>query len=164
MSRDLQMRVKKRRFQYRIDHELAAEMERLASARSMCVSDMTAYLVGRGLELEGHLELVRLTRLMEAQGEQIDQLQAQIEALETREAERFRRFLGHLQHHQALTTELVCGQRVKMAGDRPRDYEKTIETARGQVTEDAVVFRESIALVGPVRRSDNATKSPGRVP
>lgn len=156
------MRVKKRRFQYRIDHELATEMERLATARSMCVSDMTAYLVGRGLELEGHLELVTLTRLMEFQGEQIEQLQAQFEALETREAERFRRFLGHLQHHQALTTELVCGQRVKMAGDRPRDYEKTIETARGQVTEDAAVFRESIALAGPVRRSDGAPKKSER--
>ena len=157
------MRVKKRRFQYRIDHELAAEMERLASARSMCVSDMTAYLVGRGLELEGHLELVKLTRLIESQGEQIDQLQGLFETLEAREAERFRRFLGHLQHHQALTTELVSGQRVKMAGDCPRDYEKTIETARGQVTEDAVVFRESIALVGPVRRAEGPSKSQGRV-
>ena len=77
------------------------------------------HLVMRGLEQETGSGLEQLRRMCDAMAQQLEQVQEVMEVLETREAERFRRFLGHLQHHQVLTTELVCGQRVKMAGDRP---------------------------------------------
>jgi hypothetical protein len=158
------MAIQRMRFQVRLDPHEGRQVVRWAEAEGRSFSSAVAHLVMRGLEQETGSGVEQLRRMCDAMTQQLEQVQEVMEVLETREAERFRRFLGHLQHHQALTTELVCGQRVKMAGDRPRDYEKTIQSARGQVTEDAVVFRESIALVGPVRRSDNATKSPGRVP
>jgi hypothetical protein len=123
------MAIQRMRFQVRLDPHEGRQVVRWAEAEGRSFSSAVAHLVMRGLEQETGSSLEQLRRMCDAMAQQLEQVQEVMEVLEARESERFRRFLGHLQHHQALTTELVCGQRVKMAGDRPRDYEKTIETA-----------------------------------
>jgi hypothetical protein len=128
-------------------------LERLANQRGKDLSEMIAHLVARGLDCEMYPEPTYQTRVIDSLVDQFDQLQAQIEALENREAERFLRQMGHLQNIQAQTTEVMCEQRVKMAEDRPRDYQRAIDQARNQVYEDAKLYRESVAVAGPSRRA-----------
>ena len=150
------MAEKKTRLAFRIDPLLAEEVVRLAGLRRRDVSDTIAYLVAKGLEREGHTELVQLTSAVEALGEQLERLQEQAEYQESRESERYRRLLGHLQVNQALSAEAVACQRVKMLEDRPRDYDKAVDLARRQTTEDAGMYRESLAIGGPAQARKSA--------
>jgi hypothetical protein len=145
------MQVAKRRVHVFVEALHVAEAERLAALRKRSMSDTLAYLIGRGLEREAHTELVQLTSAVEALGEQLERLQEQTEYQETRESERYRRLLGHLQVNQALGAEAVACQRVKMLEDRPRDYDKAVDLARRQTTEDAGMYRESLAIGGPAQ-------------
>lgn len=145
------MAEKKTRLAFRLDPMLAEEVVRLAGLRRRDVSDTIAYLVAKGLEREARTETEQIIRAVESCSEQIEQLQELAEALELREAERFRRLLGHLQVNQALGAEAVACQRVKMLEDRPRDYDKAVDLARRQTTEDAGMYRESLAIGGPAQ-------------
>jgi len=145
------MAEKKTRLAFRIDPLLAEEVVRLAGLRRRDVSDTIAYLVAKGLDREARTETEQIIRAVEACSEQIEQLQGLAESLEQREAERFRRLLGHLQVQQALSAEAVACQRVKMLDAQPKDYGRAVELARRQATEDAGMFRESLAIGGPAQ-------------
>lgn len=157
------MSTQRMRFQVWLEPQDAHQVQRWAQAAGKSLSAAMAYLAIRGLEQEIGTGLEHLRRVCDATSLQVEQLQALIEALEIREAERFRRLLGHVQLHQAQTTELLAGQRVKMLDDRPKDYARAVEIARGQVSEDAGLYRESIAAAGPARRTAPGTAKADRV-
>lgn len=146
------MATRKERVWAYLDAEVAEKVSRLAILRRRTVSDTVAYLTVRGLERETETELAQMSRTVGAFGDQVEQLQAVIESLESREAERFRLYLGHLQQHQAITTELLHLQRLMFMDERASAYAKVIESAREQVAEDAKVFRSSLASGGAARR------------
>jgi hypothetical protein len=149
------------RFQVWLEPKPAREIERWAQAQGKSLSASVAHLAIRGLVQEGGNSLDLLTRVCDALSQQVEQLQAVIESLESREAERFRLFLGHLQQHQAITTELLHLQRLMFMDERASAYAKVIESAREQVAEDAKVFRSSLASGGAARRV-LAAKGPGK--
>lgn len=146
------MGTRKERVWAYLDAEVAEKVNRLATLRRRTVSDTIAYLSVRGLERETETEMAQMVRTVGTCAEQIEQLQAVTESLESREAERFRLFLGHLQQHQAITTELLHLQRLMFMDERASAYAKVIESAREQVAEDAKVFRSSLASGGAARR------------
>jgi hypothetical protein len=148
------MRARRTRLAFRIDPLQAEEVVRLAGLRRRDVSDTIAYLVARGLEREARTETEQIMGAVTSCAELIEQLLELTEVLEQRESERFRRVLGHLQVQQALTAEAVACQRVKMLDDRPKDYARAVDLARRQATEDAGMFRESLSVGGPPRRSE----------
>lgn len=144
------MRLTKRRLQFRIDQGQAEEVERLAQLRRRDLSDTIAHLVGRGLDREAHRELSQLSGLIATLSEHVEQLQAQVEALEAREAIRFRLLLGHQQQHQAMSTECLQLQREGLTQGYPARYAEALEAARRQVSEDARTYRASLAAGGTV--------------
>lgn len=142
----------RKRFQVWLEPKPAQAVERWAQAQDKSLSAAVAHLAIRGLDQETGVALENLQRLCDGLALQVEQLQAVVESLESREAERFRLFLGHLQQHQAITTELLHLQRLMFMDERAGAYTKVIESARAQVTEDAKLFRSSLASGGAARR------------
>lgn len=143
----------KLRLQFRAERRLHERLALLAASKGVSVSDLIRDLVERGMAECGDTDLSRLTRVCGSMAEETDSLVERLGGLEDREGQRFRYLLGHLQQMQALVTELVQLQRVVTLADRPADYDKAVELARRQVSEDAGVYRSSLSAGALRKRS-----------
>jgi len=139
------------RYQVRLEPLVGRRVERWAQTESKSQSAALALLVQRGLDHAQGTELAHLERIGETHAHQIEQLQAQLEALEARESERFRLLLGHLQQHQAMTTEVLQLLRLLFGEQWPTLHPRAIEAARRQVSDDAVLYRASLSAGAPVQ-------------
>lgn len=134
-----------RRLQFRSDREQGHRLELCARNRGISVSELIRQFIERGLAQDGATELHRLERICGSLAEDADALNVQIEGLAGRESGRFRYLLGHLQQLQAMVTELLLVQRVRITSEHPADYARALDLARRQVSEDAAEYRASLA-------------------
>src|SRR5262245_14476417 len=143
MSRGSAMADQLVRYQVRLEPLAGKRVERWAQAENKSLSAALAYLVGRGLDQTQGTDMDHLLRIGETAAHQLEQLQVQLELQDAREAERFRLLLGHLQQHQAMTTEVLHLLRMLFREERATEYPLALDAARRQVSEDAVLYRAS---------------------
>ena len=150
------MNSSRRRYQFRIQRPLGQRLELHARAKRVSVSDAIASFVERGLVEEAGTELDAVLHLCSTLSGDAQSLLQDVAGLEQREGGRYRYVLGHLQQVQVMVTELLHIQRVLVMTERPAEYARAVDLARRQASEDAGVYRTSLAAGAAPARNEAA--------